>query len=62
MSTQNVIEFKTKNPLDLNSLTKLLKTLEEKERLMVNPLLKDWFDIRNQIRKVKNTIGAMKKW
>ena len=56
----NILEFKTKDPFDLNSLTKLLKSLEDKERFMVNPLLKDWFAIRNDIRKLKNTIGAMK--
>lgn len=53
----NVIPFKQ---LDPNSLSKLLKSLKEKERLMVNPPLKDWFEIRNQIRKVESNIGAFK--
>jgi hypothetical protein len=53
----NLIKFKSKNnSLDLDQLTKLLNSLLEKERLMTNPLLKDWFSIQNQIRKVRRTI------
>jgi uncharacterized protein YerC len=53
----NILEFKPKtDAFSLNDLANQLKSLKEKERLMVNPLLKDWLAIKNEIRSLEKRI------
>jgi len=59
--SSNVLEFRQKtDSTSLASLYKLLKSLKEKEQGMKNPLLKDWFAIKNQIRAIERAIGGLK--
>jgi len=51
----NVLIFKP----SLNNLKKLLKSLEKDELEMGNPLLCDWFRLRNEIRKTKKAIQEL---
>lgn len=46
-------------PNKLEKLKNLLLKLKRKEQAMVNPILKDWFAIRNNIRAVERKIREL---
>lgn len=46
-------------PNKLENFKVLLSNLKKKEQGMVNPLLKDWFAIRNNIRAVERKIREL---
>jgi hypothetical protein len=59
---KKVIQINSRRP-GLNTLLQLetmLISLRQRERDMQNPLLKDWFAIRNQIRALERKIREMK--
>ena len=52
-----IIDFK---PRKIEELTKILFSLRKQEQDMKNPLLKEWFAIRNKIRALERKIKEMK--
>lgn len=53
--------FPRKNDVDtLFHYEKLLRELKKEEQCMKNPLLRDWFKIRNEIRYLERKIREMK--
>lgn len=56
----NITHIKDKKDLLIKRLTITLKDLREEEVGMSNPLLKDWFLIRNKIRNLERKIKDLK--
>jgi hypothetical protein len=57
----NVTYINSKKPLTRDDMAKLLRILREREQSTPNPLLKDWFVIRNQIRQLEKEINKTRR-
>ena len=49
-----------KGQLDIGNLHRLLVSLRNKEQSLSNPVLKEWIDLKNQIRVLERTLKELK--
>lgn len=57
----DIIYIDSKKPLNTNDLNKLLKILKERDLNVPNPLLKDWFTLRNEIKQLEKQINNTRR-